>query len=431
MQSNWALALAGATLLASGIEAAAVPSPPQALKRDNSTCQRTKVAILGAGVAGITAAQALSNASITDFLIVDRNSYIGGRVTDTTFGTKPDGTPYTVELGANWVQGLGSPDGPENPIWTLAKKYAIDNTYSDYDSLLTYDEGGEADFGDLFDDFDAAYEVAAVEAGRMLTENLQDTSARTGLSLAGWKPQFDMRALAVEWWGWDFNAASPPEDGSLVFGVAGENLTFNYFSDENNFVWDQRGFNTFVQGEAHEFLEDGDDDPRLLLDTLVTGIAYTDDSVVVHLDGDAGCIEAEHAIVTFSLGVLQNDVVEFDPPLPDWKREAIAAFVMGTYTKIFFQFNETFWDPETEYFLYADPHERGRYPVWQSIDAPGFVEGSHIIFVTVTNDQSYVVEQQTDEETKAEAMEVLRAMFPDVDVPEPIDFMYPRWTTEE
>ena len=33
--------------------------------------------------------------------------------------------------------------------------------------------------------------------------------------------------------------------------------------------------------------------------------------------------------------------------------------------------------------LYAD-HERGRYPVWQSLDHPSFLPGSGILFVTVT-----------------------------------------------
>lgn len=46
---------------------------------NETECRKTTVAILGAGVAGITAAQALSNASISDFLIVERNDYIGGR----------------------------------------------------------------------------------------------------------------------------------------------------------------------------------------------------------------------------------------------------------------------------------------------------------------------------------------------------------------
>lgn len=53
----------------------------------------------------LTAAQqALSNASVTDFVIVEYLPDIGGRVSHTTFGRKRDGTPYVVELGANWVR---------------------------------------------------------------------------------------------------------------------------------------------------------------------------------------------------------------------------------------------------------------------------------------------------------------------------------------
>ena len=49
-----------------------------------------------------TKQQALSNASVTDFLIVEYNSVIGGRVAHTKFGAKNQS--YTVELGANWVR---------------------------------------------------------------------------------------------------------------------------------------------------------------------------------------------------------------------------------------------------------------------------------------------------------------------------------------
>lgn len=82
--------------------------------------------------------QAISNASVSDFLIVEYNSEIGGRVRHTEFGKDPDGKPYTVELGANWVftlspykaphcielnpsqvQGTVTEGGPENPIWTF------------------------------------------------------------------------------------------------------------------------------------------------------------------------------------------------------------------------------------------------------------------------------------------------------------------------
>jgi polyamine oxidase len=140
-------------------------------------------------------------------------------------------------------------------------------------------------------------------------------------------------------------------------------------------------------------------------------------------------VQAAYAVCTFSLGVLQNSDVTFSPKLPYWKRTAIEKFTMGTYTKIFLQFNETFWPRDTQYFLYADPTTRGYYPVWQSLSAPGFIPESNIIFVTVVSQEAYRVERQSDEETQKEVMKVLREMYPDKDIPEPTAFMYPRWST--
>lgn len=209
--------------------------------------------------------------------------------------------------------------------------------------------------------------------------------------------------------------------------MTGDNLTFNVYGDNDNFVIDQQGFNKWLVGESSTFLTVNDS--RLLLNTNVSSIEYSDSGVTVSFtDGD--CISAQYAICTFSLGVLQNDVVDFEPELPRWKREAIQEYQMGTYTKIFYQFNETFWPEDTQYFLYADPITRGYYPVWQSLSTDGFMPGSNIIFATVVDDESYRIEKQTDEQTMAEGLEVLRKMFPDVDVPEPTAFMYPRWSTE-
>ena len=132
---------------------------------------------------------------------------------------------------------------------------------------------------------------------------------------------------------------------------------------------------------------------------------------------------------TFSLGVLQNDVVVFDPPLPSWKREAIDTFQMGTYTKIFLQFPHAFWPQDTQFFLYADPFTRGYYPVWQSLDSPGFLPGSGIIFVTVVDQQAYRAERMSDDAVQAEVMDVLYSMFGRDNVPAPIAFMFPRWTS--
>lgn len=52
--------------------------------------------------------------------------------------------------------------------------------------------------------------------------------------------------------------------------------------------------------------------------------------------------------------------------------------------------------------------------------------GSNILVVTLTNEESKRIEAQSDEETKSEAMGVLRAMF-GAHVPEASDILVPRW----
>jgi polyamine oxidase len=103
---------------------------------------------------------------------------------------------------------------------------------------------------------------------------------------------------------------------------------------------------------------------------------------------------------------------------------------MGTYTKIFLQFppDKVFWNKDTQFFLYADPISRGYYPVWQSLDNAGFLPGLGILFVTVVDQYAYRAEAQSDDQTKAEVLAVLRKMFGARKVPDPIAFMYPRWS---
>ena len=119
----------------------------------NSTCRKTAVAIIGGGVAGITAAQALANQSVTDFLILEYQDHIGGRMRHAKFGSDPNGNPYTVELGANWISGLGENTvyGPENPVWTFSKEVNLSSPNSDASSIATYNETGAVDYTDILD----------------------------------------------------------------------------------------------------------------------------------------------------------------------------------------------------------------------------------------------------------------------------------------
>lgn len=107
----------------------------------------------------------------------------------------------------------------------------------------------------------------------------------------------------------------------------GNNFTYDTdvggFGGENRMSIDQRGFKHFIQAEAAEFLQPN----QVLLNSTVQTIAYSSNGVSVTLT-TGEVLEADYALCTFSLGVLQNDDVVFEPELPDWKQEAIQSMVM-------------------------------------------------------------------------------------------------------
>jgi len=100
----------------------------------------------------------------------------------------------------------------------------------------------------------------------------------------------------------------------------------------------------------------------------------------------------------------------------------------ATYTKIFLRFNTTFWS-SSQYQLYADQDTRGYYPVWQSLDLPDFLPGSHVLFATVTGRESVRVERQSEAQTQAEMMTVLRAMY-GPGIPEPEEMLFKSWHSD-
>jgi len=74
---------------------------------------------------------------------------------------------------------------------------------------------------------------------------------------------------------------------------------------------DQRGFKALIQQEADEFLTVR----QRVLNATVHKVAHSHDGVTITL-ANGTTLSAEYALCTFSLGVLQNDDVQFHPPLP-------------------------------------------------------------------------------------------------------------------
>ncbi|KAF8578956.1 putative flavin-containing polyamine oxidase [Ramaria rubella] len=379
---------------------------------------KTKVAVLGGGMTGIIAARTLHEQGIQDFVIIEARSELGGRMQDVDVGNG-----FKVELGPNWVQGLGE-GATQNPIFGLARKNGLKDVFSDFSNLTTFDHNGHVDMTRELNTFTDAFASYIAAAGTRISLQQGDLTARAGLSVSGYKPLTYLDD-AAEYFTFDFEYAQPPEASSFIASAENNNFTFVGFSAENNLVVDQRGFKIIALTEAATFLNATDS--RLMLNHTVTTIKYS--SIGVTIETKQGVtIEADYAITTFSVGVLQNADVKFVPSLPPWKQEAIDGMNMATYTKIFLRFNTTFW-ADTQYQIYADPSKRGYFSVWQSLDLPDFLPGSHVLFSTVTDRESVRIERQSDEQTQAEMMTVLRAMYKS-DIPEPEEILFKRWHSD-
>ena len=113
-------------LLSCSVYASTIHLPNEPRKPNDS-----KVLILGGGVTGIIAARTLHENGINDFVIIEARDELGGRLKSTSFAG------LTVELGANWVQGTQTGNGPANPIFSLVQKHGVKTQLNDYYSSMS------------------------------------------------------------------------------------------------------------------------------------------------------------------------------------------------------------------------------------------------------------------------------------------------------
>ncbi|KAE8791280.1 polyamine oxidase [Hordeum vulgare] len=240
--------------------------------------------------------------------------------------------------------------------------------------------------------------------------------------------------MVLDYFKHDYEFAEPPRVTSLqnVVPLA----TFTDFDDDIYFVADQRGYEAVVYYLAGQYLKADKSgnivNPRLQLNKAHTyiytqQISHSGGGVTVRTE-DAKVYKADYVMVSTSVGVLQSDLIQFKPRLPTWKVLLIYQFDMAVYTKIFVKFLRKFWPQGKgrEFFLYASSR-RGYYGVWQ-FEAQ--YPDANVLLVTVTDEESRRIEQQPDNQTKAEVVEVLRSMFPGEDVPDATDILVPRWWSD-
>ena len=155
----------------------------------------------------------------------------------------------------------------------------------------------------------------------------------------------------------------------------------------------------------------------IIFNQKVNEIKYSEQGVHVMTENGTK-IDADYAICTVSLGVLQNNSIKFDPEFNDLKKKAISRLKMGFYAKIYVTFPKNFWGDE-EVLMYVSedqkPHES--IMTWcLNLDHPKYFKGSKMLTCHSMGPTAKRIESQTTTETKDEVNQIMAHMFRGVGV---------------
>ena len=334
-------------------------------KPDSTRTREIKrVLVLGAGVAGLTAARALSQLGY-EVTVLEARDRIGGRCW----------TVDDVDLGAQWIH---STEG--NPISTLAHELGLSTLFVGGDSTylggweelqLVWSFGHELDLetkqhgiliADAVHDALDTLRRVLIEDGRAdvpIRDAIDEVLARMSLSDSdrqhiAWHLALlirddcaaDSSDLSFLWW----------DDGYEVYGYGDSVL--------------EHGYGALASALASTL------DVRL--EHVVSRVGTRPSGGGVRVDTiQHGHFDADAAVITLPLGVLQSRAVRFDPDLPARKQDAIRRLGFGLLDKVILTFEEPFWPRGQYVFGYAgvriDDYPTCAVNLWKTHGLPKLV----------------------------------------------------------
>lgn len=242
------------------------------------------VAIVGAGAAGLAAAEHLLSEGLRVDLIEARGR-VGGRiVTDRSLG-------FAADLGASWIHGRR-----DNPVTEIAHSLGLSLLTSNWENHVIRNQEGA------------------------LTE------------MPDW--------LEIH------------SEANLDYADDAYNLSAHAMDEGESF----EGEDVLIAGGYDQILGGFDlQSASLHLNSPVSRIAYSENGVTV--SGEWGSLNADAAIVTLPIGVLQSRVVQFLPALPLPISSALSRLRMGSLEKVFLTYDEVFWDYSAEVIMASDAQD--------------------------------------------------------------------------
>jgi monoamine oxidase len=328
-----------------------------------------RVAIVGAGFAGIGAALRLAELGLQP-VVIEARLRLGGRVWSRALGD------VVVESGANWLQ-----QAPTNPLRQLAKTLGYASHNTDFHAPLYLGP--------------AAAVRAASTPGLIEALIHSATSASPDMPLTDWRQAWAQSSGA-------------PDPAAIERIIAAEFTLESGLSLEELTV---RSISEAGVGEGDEWLPQG---LSILLQALAQGLDIRLGQVVttlrdrtesVALSGLWGELEVECAIVTAPVAVLQSGAITFDPPLPAAHQAALQAMTAARIEKISLRFDRRFWPRSANGYLRVMGAEPWQVSEW--LDMTDTV-GAPVLTGLFADKWADDLWQGTDAEIAARIADVLR-----------------------
>jgi monoamine oxidase len=285
--------------------------------------------VVGAGVAGLTAARLLADAG-RRVVVLEARDRVGGR----THTERVDG--LVTDLGASWIHGIA-----DNPLADVVRAFGMPTTeftvgsfQPDGRPIAYYDPAG--------DSLNAAAAARFADDVHTFDRHLADTIAASTPG-DSYEVVVDATLGRLAW---------PPERAARVREF------LQHRTEEQYGVWiadlDAHGLDDDqVDGDEVVF-PDGYDRLALhlaegldvRLDHVVSRVRWSPDGVVVTAGKDdrTGDVTADRAIVTVPIGVLRSPEFVIEPALPDPVAGALGRLEMNRFEKVFLRFPARFWD---------------------------------------------------------------------------------------
>ena len=357
------------------------------------------VLVLGAGVAGLRAAEVLREAGKA-VIVLEARDRAGGRVlTDRRWGVP-------VELGASWIHGVTG-----NPVAARLQAAGIRTVAASEDTALYGASGTRLPEGRM--DALEAQAASLAEAGREGSPD-SDEPLRTALD----------RALA--------QAALTPESRlEAELGIT-SHFEHEYAADASELSALHVGDGGAETG-GDAFIPGGYDQ---LVALLLRGADVRFGHEVSRVDSDGagvsvttarGTFRARAVVVTLPLGVLKAGSVSFGTPLSEAKRTAIARLGMGTLGKTVLRFPSRSWPSDATFFNRVPPAgERGRWA--EAISLEGLT-GVPALMLFNAGAYAREVEALAEADVTGPALAALRGMFGQA-LPSPTGVLRSGWTQD-